>query len=85
MTETQLLTIAASLVAVMFGLLTSVLAWVGGRLYAKVEEMNKTMHDIAAGLHEKFNGLDKRVTVVETMMRDGHERKSQESMLSRDS
>ena len=86
MTETQLLTIAASLVAVMFGLLTSVLAWVGGRLYAKVEEMNKTMHDIAAGLHEKFNGLDKRVTVVETMMRDGHDRQqNQDEMFSRHS
>lgn len=66
MTETQLLTIAASLVAVMFGLLTAVLGWIGNKLYAKIDDMSDTMHEIAAGLHEKFNGLDRRVTVIET-------------------
>jgi flagellar motor component MotA len=66
MNETQLLTIAAALVATMFGLLTAVLGWIGNKLYAKIDEMGDTMHEIAAGLHEKFNGLDKRVTVIET-------------------
>ncbi len=70
MNEMQLLTIAASLCAAMFGVLIAVLGWMGSKLYTKVEEMSKTMHDIAAGLHEKFNRLDMRVTVVETMIRD---------------
>ncbi len=70
MTEMQMLTIAAALVATMFGILATVLGWIGSRLHTKVDDMGKTLHSIAEGLHEKFNGLDKRVTVVETMMRD---------------
>lgn len=70
MTEMQMLTIAAALVATMFGLLAAVLGWIGSRLHTKVDDMGKMLHAIAEGLHEKFNGLDKRVTVVETLMRD---------------
>lgn len=83
MTETQMLTIAASLVAVMFGLLATILGWFGSKLYSKVEEMGNTMHAIADSLHEKFNGLDKRVTVVETLMRDSGDRGEQQAQFSR--
>ena len=66
MTETQMLTIAAALVATMFGLLVSVLGWLGSRIYSKLDEMGNTMHAIASDLHSRINGLDHRVTVVET-------------------
>lgn len=66
MTESQLLTIASALVATMFGLLITVLGWIGSRVYSKLDEMNNTMHTIASELHNRINGLDRRVTVVET-------------------
>lgn len=66
MTETQMLTIASSLVATMFGLLVAVLGWLGSRVYSKLDEMSHTMQAIASELHNRINGLDRRVTVVET-------------------
>lgn len=66
MTDTQLLAIAGSLVAVMFGLLTAILGWIGAKMYAKMEELGITLHNIANDLHDKINNLDRRVTVVET-------------------
>lgn len=66
MCESLTLTIAASLVATMFGLLVAVLGWMGNKVYSKMEEMGMTLHKIAGDLHEKINTLDRRVTVVET-------------------
>lgn len=72
MSETVLLTIAASLVATLFGLLVAVLSWLGNKIYTKLEEMASTMHAIAGDLHERINGLDRRVTVVETRCNSNH-------------
>jgi hypothetical protein len=69
MSDTQALTIAASLVASLFGVLVMVLGWIGSRIYSKLEEMGKTMHDLAGDLHERINVLEQRVTVVETTQR----------------
>ena len=60
-----MLTIAASLVATMFGLLISILGWMGNKVYSKMEEMGATLHKIAGDLHQKIESLDRRVTVVE--------------------
>jgi uncharacterized protein YoxC len=64
--NTTLLAIAGALVATTFGLLCAILGWLGNRVYQKLDEMGKTLHRIAGDLHEKINGLDRRVTVVET-------------------
>lgn len=72
MSETIMLTIAASLVATLFGLLVAVLSWLGNKIYTKLEEMATTMHAIAGDLHERINGLDRRVTVVETRCNSHH-------------
>lgn len=72
MSETMLLTIAASLVATLFGLLVAVLGWLGNKIYAKLDEMAKTMQEIAGDLHDRINGLDRRVTVVETRCSTNH-------------
>ena len=60
-----MLTIAASLVATMFGLLISILGWMGNKVYSKMEEMGVTLHKIAGDLHQKIESLDRRITVVE--------------------
>lgn len=70
MTETQLLTMAASLVATLFGLLVAVLGWLGNKIYTKLEEMGDTMHVIAGDLHDRINGIDGRLIKVETKLED---------------
>jgi len=70
--ETQMLTVAASLVATLFGLLVALLGWLGSKIYNKLDEMNLTMHTIASDLHEKINDLDRRVTKVETRCESNH-------------
>lgn len=77
MDETYLLNLSLAIVAAMFGLLTAVLGWLGSRIYSKLDEMGKTMNAIASDLHEKINGLDRRVTVVETQQQVCHQRHSQ--------
>lgn len=74
MSEVMLLTIAASLVATLFGLLVAILGWLGNKIYTKLDEMSSTMHGIAGDLHDRINGLDKRITVVETRCTTNHPR-----------
>ena len=66
MNDQILLTLAASLVATLFGLLVAVLGWLGNKIYSKLDEVSNAMHKIAGDLHEKLNELDRRVTRVET-------------------
>lgn len=73
MSETQLLTLAASLVATLFGLLVMVLGWLGSKIYAKLDEMSGTMRAIEGDLHERINGIDRRVTVIETKCASNHQ------------
>jgi len=61
-----MLTVAASLVATLFGLLVMVAGWLGNKLYAKLDEMSKSLNAMASELHMRINGLDRRLTVIET-------------------
>lgn len=70
MTDTQLLTIAASLVATLFGVLVTIIGWLGNKFYTKLDEISKNLVDMAGELHERINGLDRRVTKVETQFED---------------
>ena len=66
MTDTQLLPLAASLVAPVFGLLVTIIGWLGTEFYTKLDEISKNIVEMAGELHERINGLDRRVTKVET-------------------
>lgn len=66
MNESQLLAVAFSIIAVMFGLLTALLGWLGAKMYAKLDELTATVNRIAVDLHGRINGLETRITVVET-------------------
>ncbi len=66
MSDTQLLTLAASLVATLFGLLVTVLGWLGNKFYSKLDEISGNLVKMAGELHERINGLDRRTTVLET-------------------
>lgn len=63
--DSMLLTLAAALVATLFGLLVTVLGWLGNKIYSKLEEMNTIMTKISTDLHGKISDLDRRVTRVE--------------------
>lgn len=66
MTDTLLLTIAASLVATLFGVLVAIIGWLGNKFYAKLDEISKNLVQMAGELHERINGLDRRLVRVET-------------------
>lgn len=72
MSETMLLTIAASLVASMFGLLSVVIGWIGARAINAIDGMREKLNEVASELHTRINGLDRRVTVVETKCGTNH-------------
>lgn len=67
MSETAMLTVAIGIISVFFGLLMTVIGWVGNKLYNKVDEMAKNLQEMASELHERITGIDKRVTKIETI------------------
>ena len=66
MNEAMLLTIAASLVATLFGVLVAIIGWLGNKFYAKLDEISKNLIVMAGELHERINGIDRRLVRVET-------------------
>lgn len=72
MTEAQLFTMTGWLVAALFGLLCAILGWIGNKIFTKLESMSEGLSEIASELHEKVNGLDRRLTIVETKCITNH-------------
>lgn len=70
MTETQMLTLAAALVAAMFGLLTTVIGWMGNRAVNSIDQMRDKLNEVAGELHSRINGIDSRLVKVETKLED---------------
>lgn len=66
MTEMQLVSVSAGLVAVMFGLLATVIGWIGGRAINSIDAMRDKLSEVAGELHSRINGIDNRVVAVET-------------------
>ena len=46
MSDTQLLTLSAQLVAALFGILIMLLGWLGSKLYSKLESMSDAFNEI---------------------------------------
>lgn len=65
MMDVTLLTIASSLVATLFALLILVLGWLGNKTYSKLDEISKNLIEMAGELHERINGIDRRVVRLE--------------------
>ena len=65
MTTVNMLTIASSLVAVLFSIIIALLAWIGNRTAEKLTKMDDALHRIENDLHGKISALDRRVTKVE--------------------
>jgi len=61
-----LFTIVLSLVGVFFGLLMTVIGWIGNKLYNKVDEMSVNLVKMDSELHTRINDLHTRLVRVET-------------------
>lgn len=68
MTETQMLTMAAALVATMFGLLAAIIGWMGNRAVNSIDQMRDKLNEVAGELHNRINGIDGRLIKVETRL-----------------
>lgn len=68
MSDTQLLALAASLVATLFGLLTLVIGWVGSRVISQLDAMDVKQDEIKDDLHARITHIDKRLVRVETVL-----------------
>lgn len=66
MTENEMLTIAAALVATMFGLLAAIIGWIGSRAINSIDAMKDKLNEVACELHTRINSIDVRLVVVET-------------------
>ena len=72
MNDAQLLTIACSLVATLFGLLVAIIAWGGSRVISKLEDVAAKLNTMAVELHGRINDIDVRVSVIETKCETHH-------------
>lgn len=63
--ETWLLTALLSLVGVLFGFLIALLAWIGNKVYNKLDEMSKSIMNIEKDVHERISHLDRRLVRIE--------------------
>lgn len=72
MTENEMLTIAAALVATMFGLLAAIIGWIGSRAINSIDAMKDKLNEVAGELHTRINSIDVRLVVVETKV-DKHQ------------
>ena len=72
MNDAQLLTIACSLVATLFGLLVAIIAWGGSRVISKLEDVAAKINTMAVELHARINDIDVRVSVIETKCESHH-------------
>lgn len=68
MSETQMLTMAAALVAAMFGLLIAVISWIGSRAINAIDQMKDKLNEVAGELHTRINGIENRMVKVETRL-----------------
>ena len=71
MTDAQLLTLSAQLVAALFGLLILILGWMGNKLSCKLDSMTSIFDEIKREIQK----IDNRVTRLEERCRYEHDGK----------
>lgn len=60
----------------MFGMLCTIIAWIGSKAINSIEAMRDELKGVAWELHDRINGIDRRVTVVETRCDNAHGRRN---------
>lgn len=72
MSDAQLLTLSAQLVAALFGLLILILGWMGNKLSTKLDSMTSIFDEIKREIRK----IDNRVTRLEERYRYDHDEKA---------
>lgn len=72
MSDAQLLTLSAQLVAALFGLLILILGWMGNKLSTKLDSMTSIFDEIKREIQK----IDNRVTRLEERCRHEHNGKA---------
>lgn len=72
MSDAQLLTLSAQLVAALFGLLILILGWMGNKLSTKLDSMTSIFDEIKREIQK----IDNRVTRLEERCRYAHDGKA---------
>lgn len=73
MTDAQLLTLSAQLVAALFGLLILILGWMGNKLSSKLDSMTSIFDEIKREIQK----IDNRVTRLEERCKYEHDARAQ--------
>ena len=47
-------------------MLVAIIGWLGNKFYAKLDEISRNLIAMAGELHDRINGIDKRLVRVET-------------------
>ena len=72
MTETTMLSVLGVVCATLFGLLCGLLGYGGNKLIEKMDQLYARMDNYISNIHVRVNGLDNRLTIVETRYRSRH-------------
>lgn len=67
MNDSFVITIATSLVAVFFGLLVTVLGWIGNKIYTSLEKVGASLRDMEREIGLRLQDMDRRVTRIESI------------------
>lgn len=70
MQDNTMLTVAASLVATLFGLLVMLVGYMGSSIISELKAMREKLNEVASELHARITGLDMRITRIETKIED---------------
>lgn len=73
MTTAALLSVASSICAALFAIIIALLAWMGNKLYNKMEQMGVENTQSTGLFFNEINKMDIRLTVVETECRAHHQ------------
>lgn len=70
--HTTLLAILGGVCSTLFGLLCALLGYGGTKIIAKLDQLYERVDGYVGTLHTRINGIDTRLTIIETRCRVRH-------------
>lgn len=61
-----IITIASSVVAILFGVLTAMIGWLGSRMINQLDNISSKVDLLEDSMYEKINAIENRVIILET-------------------
>ena len=66
MTDLQIMGAGSALIGLLVAVLVAMFGWLGSRIVVRLDLMVDRLYQVAGELHTRINGLDTRLTRVET-------------------